>query len=262
MKLRWLLTAGFEICTENYRILIDPYITRPEKAVPRLKTKIEDIKNSDSVFISHGHYDHAIDVPEIIKNTETKIYCSQSVLNFLIHDFGVKNENTVSVVADQIIDFSPDFKVKIIKSRHIEFDDFVLERLKSIRSPDAEKIINIDMSTLRKFIAGDVFGFLFEFSNGIKIIHFGSGGYYEEELRKLPKNIDYFLAPVAGRFDCDKEIAKMADIFEPKVIIPHHYDDFSPPFSFYAYSNFDKEVKQLNKSIKVNKIEHETYVEF
>ena len=111
-------------------------------------------------------------------------------------------------------------------------------------------------------MVGNVFGFLFEFSNGKKLVHFGSGGYYEEELKKFPANIDIFLAPVAGREDVEEIVAKMASVFNPKMIIPHHYDDFVPPFSTYAYKNLDKEVKKLNSNILVNKLDPEIYFDF
>ena len=51
MKLKWLLTAGFEIITDNKKILIDPYISRPRNAIPQLETKISDIKDANMIFL-------------------------------------------------------------------------------------------------------------------------------------------------------------------------------------------------------------------
>ena len=52
MKLKWLLTAGFEINTENHKVFIDPYISRPRNAVPQLNsTTIADIKQGEAIFL-------------------------------------------------------------------------------------------------------------------------------------------------------------------------------------------------------------------
>ncbi|MFX0083264.1 MAG: MBL fold metallo-hydrolase [Candidatus Hodarchaeota archaeon] len=262
MKLRWLLTAAFEILTGKYRILIDPWISRPSDADPQLRTKISDIRGFDAIFLSHGHFDHAFDVPEIVKNTETKIYCSKQVRDLFLKELDLDQKNLVEIKPSQVIEFSPDLNVKVIRSQHIQFDDFVMKRIELLRSANLIETYGHDFAELNKYIAGDVFGFLMDFSNGKRLVHFGSGGYFEEELRKLPKDIDIFLAPVAGRGDVDKVIAKMANIFKPKMIIPHHYDDFFPPLTWNSYSNFDEEVKKLDPNMVVNKLGHETYYDF
>jgi L-ascorbate metabolism protein UlaG (beta-lactamase superfamily) len=261
LKLRWLLTAAFEILSEKYKFLIDPWISRPSDAIPQLKTKLNELRNFDAIFLTHGHFDHSFDVPEIVKNTDTKVFCSSQVINFFINKFGVDDKNLEEIKPSLIIDFPPDLKVKVIKSQHIQFDEFVMKRVKRLRSANLPESFTRDFAELNQHIMGDVFGFLMEFSNGKKLVHFGSGGYFEEELRKLPSDIDIFLAPVAGRGDADRVIAEMANIFKPKMIIPHHYDDFFPPITWNAYSNLDQEVKRLNPKIIVNKLEYETYYE-
>ncbi|MHA1371215.1 MAG: MBL fold metallo-hydrolase [Promethearchaeota archaeon] len=264
MRLKWLLTAGFELITDNYKILIDPYLSRPKNAVPQLKsTTLSDLKGADAIFLSHGHFDHSFDIPELAENSETIIYCSEPTREMFIKKFKVNPQNIVKIEPGKTLEFSPDFKVTVIKSKHIRFNlMLILRKLFSGSLLKVKKLTGLSVRETLKYKKGDVFGYLFEFSNGKKLVHFGSGGYLKEELEKLPKNIDIFLAPVAGRDDCDKVLAKMANIFKPKMIIPHHYDNFFPPISWYAYGDFDKEMKKLNPNIEINKLEHEVYFEF
>ncbi len=262
MKLRWLLTAAFEIITNNFKILIDPWILRPSTADPQLKTKINDIKGADAIFLTHGHYDHSLDVPEIVKGTGTKVYCSEQIKEVFLNDLGVNESNLIGIQPSSVIEFQPEFKVTVIKSQHIEFDSSTLKRLENAQLDNIMATPKFKLKDVGKYVVGDVFGYLFEFSNGKKLVHFGSGGYYEEELKKLPADIDIFLAPVAGREDVEEIVAKMASIFNPKMIIPHHYDDFVPPFSVHAYKNFEEEVGKLTPKIVVNKLDPETYYEF
>lgn len=263
MKLRWLLTAAFEILTDNFKILFDPWISRPPKAIPQLKTQLSDLRDANAIFLSHGHFDHSADIPEIVKNTDTKVYCSKQIKNVFLKELKVDEKNLVEIQPSQIIEFQPDLKVTVIKSQHIQFDEFVVKKFELLRTEKLSDDMKNISERSSKYVMGDVFGFLMEFSKGKKVVHFGSGGYFEEELKKLPNDIDIFLAPVAGRGDVDKVIAKMANIFKPKMIIPHHYDDFIPPVTTGgSYFNFDEEVRKVNPNIAVNKLEHETYYEF
>ncbi|MHA1792591.1 MAG: MBL fold metallo-hydrolase [Promethearchaeota archaeon] len=261
IELKWLLTAGFELHSQNYKILIDPYISRPKNAIPQLNTTIADIKGAQAIFLSHGHFDHAFDLPEILKETETKLYCSKQARKMLIEEFKVSENNIQAVNAGDSLEFEPDFKVKVIKSKHIRFNASLI--LKKIFKGDifkVKKLTGLSSRELLKWKKGDVFGYLFQFNDGRKLLHFGSGGYIKEEIAKLPNDIDYFLAPVAGRTNSDECLARLAGLFNPKTIIPHHYDDFFPPISWNAYGNFDDEVKKINPDIKVMKIEPEKMI--
>ena len=151
----------------------------------------------------------------------------------------------------------------MIRSQHIQFEEATLKMIEKLESNNLANAQEKKSESVPTFIMGDVYGFLIEFSNGKKLIHFGSGGYYEDELIKLPRDIDIFLAPVAGRSDVDKVIAKMANIFKPKMIIPHHYDNFLPPLTLgSSYLNLEEEVKKINPNIVVNILEHETFFQF
>ncbi len=262
MKIKWLLTAGFEILTENNKILIDPYISRPKNAVPQLKTKISDLKNANMVFLSHGHFDHAFDLPEILKDTNIKLYCSKQVEEMLINDHKVDKNNIQSVKGGDILNFDPDFKVTVVKSKHIKFNSsLILKKIFSGKVFKTKKMTGSGLREVFKWKKGDILGFLFEFNNGKKLLHFGSGGYFKEEIDKLPKEIEYFLGPVAGRSDVDKVLAKLTGLIKPKTIIPHHFDDFFPPISWESYGNFDEEMKLVDPEIKIMKIEPEVQID-
>jgi len=262
MKIKWLLTAGFEINTPNYKVFIDPYISRPRNAVPQLeKTTIMDIKEANAIFLSHGHFDHAFDLPWIVDGTDIKIYCSIPTAKTLVDKHGVSKKNVHGNKGGDVLDFNPDFTVRVIKSKHIRFNTSLI--LKKIFYGDiikTKKCTGLGALEVLKWRAGQVLGHLFEFKEGKKLLHFGSGGYIEEEIVKLPKDIDYFLAPVAGRSDSDAYLAKLAGMIGPKTVIPHHYDDFFPPISWMAYGNFDEELKKVNPDIQVLKIEPEEEV--
>ncbi|NHI94194.1 MAG: MBL fold metallo-hydrolase [Candidatus Lokiarchaeota archaeon] len=263
MKLKWLLTAGFEIDTDNYKIFIDPFISRPKNAVPQLKKiTIDDIKKGNVIFLSHGHFDHAFDLPQIVEDSDIKIYCSEPVSKMLTNKFNISKRNVQAVKGGDLLKFEPDFSVNIIKSKHIRYNTSLI--LKKIFNGDIlnlKKSAGMGIIEVFKWRAGQVLGYLFEFKEGKKILHFGSGGYIKDEIAKLPKDIDYFLAPVAGRSDSDKYLAKLTGLITPKTVIPHHFDDFFPHLSWMAYGNFNEELKKVNPNINILKLEPELEIE-
>jgi L-ascorbate metabolism protein UlaG (beta-lactamase superfamily) len=247
MKLTWWATAGFEVKLDATTILIDPYLSRPPNAEPQLGLKPEDITKADYIFLTHGHFDHAIDVGTIAKKTGAKIFCSQKARVTFTKE-QVPNEQIQVVKAGETLDFES-FKVTIIKSKHIKFGMTTL--LWKFFSWKVIKSFGSLLGPLRKYPKGDVFGFFFELKKEpLTFCHFGSGGFYPEELEKF--HPDLFLAPVAGRRNAPAVLAKMTSFLKPKMVIGHHWDDFFPPISWRVpIETFEVEVKKLLPDIIV-----------
>ena len=61
MKLRWLGCGGYELVTDAGTILyVDPWLTSHAFNAP---ITADDIKKADAILLTHGHFDHAEDVP-------------------------------------------------------------------------------------------------------------------------------------------------------------------------------------------------------
>lgn len=61
----------------------------------------------------------------------------------------------------------------------------------------------------------------------LAFLKMSSAGATEKELLEYRKlEIDYFLAPLQGHSSIQEIAAKQTAIIQPKVVIPHHHDDF------------------------------------
>src|SRR5512137_2297982 len=75
MELRWLGVAGIELRLNGQTLAIDPYFTRAplrrmlERMHPDRRLVAGQLPRCDYVLVTHPHYDHLADVPEVVRNT-------------------------------------------------------------------------------------------------------------------------------------------------------------------------------------------------
>jgi L-ascorbate metabolism protein UlaG (beta-lactamase superfamily) len=98
-----------------------------------------------------------------------------------------------------------------------------------------------------KFPTGEVLGWLLEVE-GKKLFHLGSACMRWEPL----EGIDVFLVPVQGRKNICEVSAGLVRKVKPKMVIPHHFDDFYPPVSqTIDLAPLIEEVSRIDKDIEV-----------
>ncbi|MBU1344571.1 MAG: MBL fold metallo-hydrolase [Proteobacteria bacterium] len=226
MKLKWLGTAGFEFKTEDQVFLFDPYLSRNQNADPKQEITPSDIKKASRIFISHGHFDHISDVPQIALQTNADIYCSSIAAQFLQHH-KVDTQQIKPVLTDnKMFNFSG-YTAQAFFSRHVKFDKkLVIATLLKINI----RLFKY-LPLFRQFPCGRVLSWRFNIED--KIVQcFGSAGSSSAELKKLgDKPIDILLLPLQGHSDICQIGLNYVKSLKPKIVIPHHYDNFFPPIS-------------------------------
>ncbi len=277
IKLTWFGTASYILDLNGTRLLFDPFFYRNSQATPILKTKKEQIRNIEAVFISHGHFDHVTDAGWFAESLNVPVYCSEvakvNMINWaegkILEDesYPISNNGKNNIKHCEYFDkiqVSDNIEVELIKSEHIKFDfNTIASRLFSWK---VWKQIGRISKYGKGFPMGNVFGFCTRY-NGRSIVAFGSLWHEYEDILKKYENCDVFIAPLAG--NSKKNIAKkggiMIDILKPKIVIPVHWDNFFPPISrtedlgpFFKYM----EINHPNIEIIVPKIDNEITLEF
>ena len=226
MKLTWLGTAAFKIEGRGHTLLIDPYVTRNPEAFPPQPLKPEDIRTADSIFITHGHFDHIFDVPEIASKTNATVYCGRGVDQTLIHN-GLDASRIRRVKTDGETFHLDGLTARAFFSRHIPFDRWLM--LKTLCR------IHIGLPhylpLLRNYPEGRVLSWRITLE-GKSLHHFGSGGDTVSELKRLARQpIDILLVPMQGHTHITRIAHNYVAALAPKMVIPHHQDNFFPPIS-------------------------------
>ncbi|MHB0870884.1 MAG: MBL fold metallo-hydrolase, partial [Chloroflexota bacterium] len=76
IRLRWLGTAGIELSTDQEVLAVDPFFTRPPfrriwfgRVFPDRRLVAAKLPRCNYVLVTHSHWDHLMDVPEVVLNT-------------------------------------------------------------------------------------------------------------------------------------------------------------------------------------------------
>lgn len=268
IKLTWFGTACFLIEYKGTKLLFDPFFLRNEKASPLLNTKRDELGDVDSIFITHGHFDHIADAGYFLENYKTKLYCSDTVSETIkslinkemfpgiLYSLSKENLNNINIInAFESIKINNEILIESIKSEHIRFDTrTILSRLFSLQFL---KEINSLLPYNRYFPKGEVYGFHSKIGNK-RIVSFGSLCNKYPHILKHYRGCDAFLIPLAGNStkNLTKKGLNMTKALKPKMIIPIHWDNFFPPLSKSENINpFAKEIKKNFPHIEVRILE-------
>src|SRR3954447_10438480 len=90
LELEWLGVAGYRLTYEGVTLFIDPYVSRvPLRAMLSRRPALPDAALVErylsapgevaGVLVGHTHFDHAIDVPAVVRRHGTMAYGSGSL---------------------------------------------------------------------------------------------------------------------------------------------------------------------------------------
>jgi L-ascorbate metabolism protein UlaG (beta-lactamase superfamily) len=212
--------------------LIDPYLTRNDAARPVLEISPADLVAGSEIYLSHGHFDHAADVPQIARQTGATIYCSGEVAGAL-HQRGVDAAQIVVARDGDAFDFCA-YRAECFDSAHVKFD---LPLLVSTlwRCLLVLPSLLSGLGQHRGWPQGQVLSwrFILTAEGGRVIHHFGSAGWTAEELARLQRIAapDVLMLPLQGHTLISQIAIRAVERLRPSIVIAHHHDDFYPPIS-------------------------------
>lgn len=213
-KLTYLGHSVFYIEHNDYKIIIDPFIT----GNPVCPNKAGDIY-ADFIVLSHGHGDHFGDTLEIAKRCNSTVIAVNELANYVASK-GAKAHN-MHIGGSHNFPFG---KVKFTIAHH------------GSSSNEGEYL-------------GEPAGILL-FLDGKTIYHAGDTGLFMDmkligELHK----IDIAFLPIGDNFTMGMEDAlKAVELLNPELTIPMHYNTW--PVISADPDKFVEDVKKLNKKAR------------
>jgi L-ascorbate metabolism protein UlaG (beta-lactamase superfamily) len=229
LEVEWLGVSGYRMSFEGQTLFVDPYLSRvPFSDLLRRRPTLPDPAALDrfvqapgevaGVLVGHTHFDHAVDAPAIARRFGCKAYGSDSLVTLMaLHGLA---ERTVEVEPYRTyelgpfeVSFTPSVHSKLLLGLAVPYDgDLTCEHLDAL-SPAAYR-------------CGQVWGISIEVA-GLRFYHQGSANLIDEAIRE--REVDVFLAGVAGRSFTEDYWQRILPRLDPKVVVPTHYDNFFRP---------------------------------
>jgi len=214
---RWLGNAGFEFTFGKTIIMVDPFLTRPRQwlicfgraAVDR-KSIDEHVNKCGHILVSHTHFDHFMDVPEITIKTKAAVYGSANTCQ-LARRLGVPENQVEQISANDEFD-EDGIHVKAIPAKHPWIPGYTNGHLNTeLRQP----------LRLRDYRMDSCLSFLITFQ-GRRLLVWSSIG-----IDNAVEADVLICRSVSG----ERWYARMMEKVQPKLVIPSHWDDMFRPLS-------------------------------
>lgn len=190
MKIQFIGHACFLIESDEYKVLIDPFIT----GNPVATVKAEEITPTH-ILLTHGHGDHLGDTVPIAKRSGAQVISTVEVAEEILMPEEL-NVSPGNIGGKQPVDFG---SVKLVTAVH--------------------------GSGVK---GGLPCGFVIEI--GDKKIYFAGDTALMSEMSFLERaSIDYAILPIGDHFTMGPEDACLAvEMIKPKYVIPMHYNTMPP----------------------------------
>jgi L-ascorbate metabolism protein UlaG (beta-lactamase superfamily) len=252
VRVTYLGTNGYLLETRQSSILIDPYFSRIGLAAIASNSPIQpDLarihsgmgrlpKNIDAILVTHGHFDHLLDAPEIARRTGASIVAATTSC-LLSQAAGASAAKTVPVRAGDSV-YRGGARIHVLAAVH--------DRIFGVMPFPGVRVAAPGKAPRRPsdWVCGEPLAFLVEI--GGKRIYVDSGG----TLAALPpatgRPVDLAILGVSLP-DSRKRVLPALRRLRPRYILPSHQDDFfrglHDGFRFGPMTDFNAVLRSVKK---------------
>jgi L-ascorbate metabolism protein UlaG (beta-lactamase superfamily) len=226
IRVTYLGVNGYEFETDGHALLVDPYFTRVgfwsaalNKPIHSRADRVDEgykhiEDHPDGILVTHAHFDHLLDVPELMRRTGAKLFAGPTAVD-LVRSLG--RTNAIAVQPGDVRRVGP-WTVRVLAAEHDRLFGKVPFRKCAAKPPTRPS----------DWCVGEPLAFVIE-ADG-KHIYIDSGGIPDAPPNSRMEHVDLAIIGVALP-DSRKRFAKVVRQLQPRYVLPSHQDDMFAPLS-------------------------------
>jgi L-ascorbate metabolism protein UlaG (beta-lactamase superfamily) len=246
VHLRWLGVAGWEIVIDGDRsILFDPYLSRipcldrtgrldPALPLRPDRDQVERVAADrlagapELVLLSHGHFDHVADVPQLLARPawgkdRIRTVCDETVRH-LLTAMGAprpRMDDVIQVKGGEYLQFDG-YTVEVFRSLHSRLPDHgCFAPGRRLSAPERPAVLG-------DLVEGDTLAYQVSVEGGPSVLLMGASNFVERELAGIRP--DVALVPMSGHSAVHRYVQRLLRaVGDPPLLIPTHHDDLATP---------------------------------
>lgn len=226
VRVTFLGTNGYQFEFKGHALLVDPYFSRVDLLSVALGSRIQPnatrindglrrlAPKADAILVTHGHFDHLLDVPAVMARTRARLIASASSVSLAKRAGAVSGD---AVKPGDMRRIGP-WKIRVLSAAHDRlFGKVPFDRPHSQAGPPQRAA---------DWICGKPIAFLIEV-NGQRV-YIDSGGTPAQPLPN--ERVDLAILGVALP-DSRERLHAALERLHPRYILPSHQDNFFRPLS-------------------------------
>ncbi|MBU9728553.1 MBL fold metallo-hydrolase [Diplocloster modestus] len=225
MKITWYGTASIVLESGGERILFDPFVQLRggEHIFPP-----DTFAQEKHIFITHGHVDHLLSVPDIQKISGADIYCTDRPADTLEH-YGGRYGQMIRITPGDRISIGG-IQVTVLPGKHISFDWRLIVVVLSRPQTYLQLRNSLFLAKMHHRFPenGEIVIYQIE-AEGKMLLLMGSLGLSDGV--DYPRGADLLILPFQGRSRLSEAALPVIEKLNPKSVLLDHFDDAFPPIS-------------------------------
>lgn len=195
-RIKWLSHAGFQITSGGGKVIyIDPWFDNPVSTF-----KLENVDKATLVLVTHDHFDHVGQAPEVVKKTGGLLVANVETARRL---------QAESQIPAEKVCYSG---YGMNTGGKLEYEGITVTMTQAFHST----------------ATGSPCGYIIRLEDGTTLYHAGDTGIFSSmKLLGEMYKIDVAMLPIGSVFTMDAlQAAWAVKLISPKVVIPMHYKTF------------------------------------
>ena len=223
MEIKWHGTASVEVISESGRILFDPFVPLEGSDV---SVSIADFDGIDDIFVTHGHFDHIRDLPEICRrNPDARVYCTKTPRETLIGK-GVEASRLILIDYGQTLNING-FKITVLHGKHAKLAKLSVKRCFDCLTGETRRNVPVLLRGIKQFRENDETVFYRIEADGKSVELMGSLNLRDD--CEYPTGCDALVLPYNGWKDNLPPAVNAIERLRPEKVFLDHYDNTFPP---------------------------------